>query len=85
MRQHKLETALVAALELCLGVTIGKKWTALTDHYALVLFVLLGAAMIVVWYWSHLVKAEPQATSMALRYLCTAVFVLNIAIYRLLS
>ena len=85
MKRHKLESMLVGAVELALGVTIGRRWEPLTQNYALVLVALLGVAAVIVWYWSHLLRDDQRASAFGLRYLCTAVFVLNIAIFRLLS
>ena len=88
MKHHKLDTAFVGAIEVALGVTIGRKWDALAANhfqYGLVLFVLLGVAAVMVWYWSNLLRENTLANSFGLKYLGTAVFLLNIAIYRLLS
>lgn len=88
MRKHKMETAFVGAVKLALGVTIGKKWDVLAANhfqYGLVLFVLLGVAAVLVWYWSDLLREDKMANSFGLKYLGMTVFLLNIAIYRLLS
>jgi hypothetical protein len=87
-RQTALETGLVSATLLALGVTIGKHWAILTsgaEKYSLALAALLGTGMVLVWYWAKMRQDRTQATPYALRYLSTAVFVLNIAIFRLLS
>ena len=82
-----IETLLAGVTILALGVTIGKHWTQLTSaaNYALVLATLVGAATVVIWYWAAMRQDRSKATPFALRYLCTAVFVLNVGMYRLLS